>query len=289
MSVSAKVTKVTVAALFVSALGCGGATNTANTAEPSSDGDGDDVGEAYQQDIPITPQKPAPPALNEAEQKQLAGLCAAIEPDLYDAGKQGIATFESEVLNGASGEAAEKKGLEAALAFMKDKSGTLGTEAHKVCLGLFDKQMKLRLFEHEPVEQLARDTVDSCVKRAVAAFGSEKLAFDMSGSGSAGATHGPFCPDDLPVPPSLKQLPYKSSKDDWDTPAWKCLEFGLRIQQEFQIEYLAPIGALEFHCVARFLPRQGGAPIEVLRGGKVNPEGELMVAEKFLKRRMKKK
>ena len=271
---------------MVSALGCGGAATKADT--PAPGGDDDDVGEAYEQDVPITPQKPAPPALSEAEQKDLVGLCAPIEPDLYDAGKQGIATLENELLNGADDEAAETKGLAAALAWMKDKPGTLGKEAHQVCLGLFEKQMRLQLFEHEPVEKLARDTVDSCVKRAVAAFGSEKLSYDMGGSGSAAASHGPFCPDDLPVPPSLKQLPYKSSKDDWDTPAWKCLEFGMRIEQPFQIEYLAPIGELQFSCIARFLPRQGGAPVEVLRGGKVNEEGELLVAEKFIKRRMKK-
>jgi len=56
----------------------------------------DDVGEAYKQDVPITPQKPAPADLSEAEKTDLGRTCADIEPDLYEAGKQGIATLDGE-------------------------------------------------------------------------------------------------------------------------------------------------------------------------------------------------
>jgi len=34
-------------------------------------------------------------------------------------------------------------------------------------------------------------------------------------------------------------LPYKSTKDDWDTPAWRCQQFGLRPKQHFQLAYIA--------------------------------------------------
>ncbi|MBN4050441.1 hypothetical protein JYT28_01700 [Desulfobulbus sp. AH-315-M07] len=43
----------------------------------------------------------------------------------------------------------------------------------------------------------------------------------------------------------------------------------------------------EFSCIARYLPRQGGAPIELSRGGTVDDEGVLQIGKKTLKQRMK--
>lgn len=266
------------------AIGCGGAATGADA--PAGDAvEGDESVAA--QDVPITPQKAAPPDLSEQEGKELAGKCAPIEPDLYDAGKAGIAALQAELAAGTDSAAAEKKGVDAALAAMKGKTGGLGAPDVERCLALFAKQMTLRLFSFEPAEEEARMTVDSCVKRAVAAFGKETTVIDM-GDAANQASAGPFCPEDFPVPPSLGDLPYKSSGEDWETPTWKCLSFGLRTEQHYQIEYSAPRGAGEFVCIARFLPRQGGAPIELLRGGKVDTEGVLGVSDKIQRRRMKK-
>jgi hypothetical protein len=111
--------------------------------------------------------------------------------------------------------------------------------------------------------------------------------YDMGGTGTASAGAAPFCPEDFPVPASLKDLPYKSTASDWDTEAWKCLGFGLRVKQSFQIEYSAPYGTNDFQCIARFLPRQGGAPIELIRGGKI-ADGELLIEKEVTTRRMSK-
>ena len=239
---------------------------------------------AAEEDIPVTPLKPAPPGLSASEQKELGALCNPIEPLMYDAGKQAIATLDTELAKG-SGEA-EKKALDAALAMLKDQK-ELGPADHKRCLELFEKQQKLRIYEHEPAEGAARSAIKSCVERAAATFGKQSTDYDMGGTGEAVAEQGPFCPDDFPVPQSLKQLPYKSTSEDWNNNTWRCLSFGLRGEQAFQIEYSAPIGANEFNCIARYLPRQGGAPFELAQGGKANAQGELLVAKKIVKRRMK--
>lgn len=237
-----------------------------------------------EEDIPVTPLKPAPPGLSAAEQKELAALCSPIEPLMYDAGKQAIATVDAELAKGSAD--ADKKALDAALAMLKDAKG-LGPDDQKRCFELFEKQQKLRIHEHEPAEGAARSAIKSCVERAAATFGKKSVDYDMGGSGEAVADQGPFCPDDFPVPQSLKQLPYKSTSEDWNNNTWRCLSFGLRGEQAFQIEYSAPVGANEFNCIARYLPRQGGAPFELAQGGKVNEQGELMVAKKIVKRRMK--
>jgi hypothetical protein len=265
---------------------CGACGGASKGAAPPDGGSGDD-GSVGSQDVPVTPQKEGPAKLSPAEKAELGGKCAPIEPDLYDAGKAGVAALETELLNGTASDAADKKGVDAALGHMKGKNGGMGAPDVERCLVLFGKQMKRRLFDFEPYENEARMTVDSCVKRAVKAFGKESTVIDYGGAGDA-ASHGPFCPDDFPVPESLSDLPYKSSSDDWDTPAWKCLQFGLRVEQNYQVEYASARGSNEFVCITRFLPRQGGAPIELMRGGKMNDEGELLVGEKLQRRRMNK-
>ncbi len=263
-------------------IGCGGGPSSVEAPDGAGDGgEGAPVGS-----VPVTPQKEGPPALSDAEASELAGKCAPIEPDLYEAGKAGIAALEAALLDKTPSEAAEKQGLDAAVAYMQGKTGGMDGAGVSRCLELFGKQMKRRLFDFEPYEEEARMTVDSCVKRAVAAFGKQSTVIDMGGSGTA-AAQGPFCPDDFPVPADLGDLPYQSKGEDWETPTWKCLQFGLRTLQHYQVEYTSPVGSSEFVCITRFLPRQGGAPIELLRGGKMNAEGELTVSDKIEKRRMK--
>lgn len=263
-------------------IGCGGGQSSVEAPDGE---DSNDEG-APSTSVPVTPQKEGPPALSDGEAAELAGKCAPIEPDLYEAGKAGIAALEAALLDKTPSEAAEDKGRQAALAYMEGKNGGMDSAGFGRCMELFGKQMKRRLFDFEPHEQEARMTVDSCVKRAVAAFGKQSTVIDMGGSGSSTA-QGPFCPDDFPVPADLGDLPYKSKGEDWETPTWKCLQFGLRTLQNYQVEYAAPVGSSEFVCITRFLPRQGGAPVELLRGGKMNAEGELSVADKIQKRRMK--
>ncbi|MEM9693468.1 MAG: hypothetical protein AAGA56_13045, partial [Myxococcota bacterium] len=129
-----------------------------------------------------------------------------------------------------------------------------------------------------------------CTKRVYESFGKQNLSFEMgagSRPGAGGPPQGPFCPDDFPVPTSLGELPYKSSTEDWTNDTWTCLKFGLRTEQHFQMEYAAPVGENKFDCIARFVPRKGGAPWEIVRGGYINGDNELEIAKKALKRRMK--
>ena len=262
---------------------CSGAATGA--ASPDG-GDGDGTTTSGGTEIPITPEKKGQPALSADEKKEMGATCNLIEPDHYDAGKKGLAALAAELDGGTASEAAEQKALTAALAHMEGKDGGLDGADVKRCNELFAKQLKGRLFAFEPAEEEARGTVSSCVKRVESVFGKDSMVVNMGGSGDA-ASHGPFCPDDFPVPASLADLPYKSSSDDWDTTTWKCLQFGLRVEQKVQLEYLSPRGSGEFHCIARFLPRQGGAPIELVRGGKVDEEGTLLIGEKTQRRRMK--
>jgi hypothetical protein len=261
--------------------GCSGAqTDAANPEGGAGDGDGADA-------IPVTPQKEPPEGLSDDDKKELGALCNPIEPEMYDAGKQAVATLQEELAKGTASEAAEKAGLAAGVAMLREKAkGLDGTDMNR-CVALFEKGTKRRLFDHEPTEQVARDAVDTCVKRVVATAGKRDMAYDMGGTGTGTSAEGPFCPEDDPVPKTLKELPYKSKAADWDTPTWQCLGFGLRAAQAFQIEYAAPYGTNEFACTARFPPRQGGAPIELTRGGRVSAEGELQLDKKIEKRRMK--
>ncbi len=263
-------------------LACGGSQSAANTAD---DKNGEDT--ASDIAIPITPKKTGPAALTDTDKSELAGKCNLIEPDIYDANKQALAVLAEELDKGTEDAAAEKAGLDAGTKWLKGKAKGLDASDMGRCTELFVKRTARVMFDFEPAEQVARDAVKSCVTRVNATVGKNSTNYDMGGTGSATAGSGPFCPDDFPVPPSLEDLPYKSSAEDWDTAAWKCLSFGLRVEQNFQIEYAAPFGTNEFQCIARFLPRQGGAPIELIRGGKIG-DGELLVDKKLKKRRMQK-
>ncbi len=270
--------------LGATASGCG--PSPTKPKDPSTT-DGNGSGDADADEIPMTPLKTPPDALSASEKAEIGRLCNPIEPVLYDAHKAAMAALDTALLTNPNTSGAEEKALKAGLKLLAKPLEGMSQADHDRCVTLFKKRQLRRLFEFEPAEAEARDVVSTCVKRVDAVFGKENLSFDMGGTGQAGATRGPFCPDDFPVPPSLKQLPYKSTKTDWDTPTWRCLQFGLRIKQSIQVEYISARGSSEFVCVARFVPRQGGAPIEIYRGGKVNEEGELLVSPKAKKRRMK--
>jgi hypothetical protein len=262
---------------------CGGSQaqpGTADGAEPKGDGAG-------AEDLQLAPERPAPPELGDDDKKDIGGLCNMVEPDMYDAEKQALATLDDELGAGTGGDAAEQKALDAAVTAFATKAAKLGKTEAARCAAIFEKRTKRRLYDHDPTEEAARDTVDACVKRVVATFGKQTASYDMGGGTEGGGAQGPFCPDDFPVPQSLRDLPYTSKAEDWESATWKCLSFGLRAAQAFQLEYSAPAGANEFHCIARYLPRQGGAPIELRRGGKVGSDGGLVVAEKIVKTRMK--
>jgi hypothetical protein len=264
------------------AAGCGGTStppkNGGSAEQPDSGGGAENV--------PTKPERPAPPELGDDEKKDLGALCNLVEPDMYDAEKASLAALDAELAAGKSDDAAETIALETGVAQLAQKTGKLGKPDAERCAAIFEKRTRRRLYDHDPTEEAARDTVEACVKRAVATFGKQSLSYD-EGAGPGAAPQGPFCPDDFPVPPSLNDLPYTSKGEDWESPTWKCLQFGLRTEQKFQLEYSAPAGKREFHCIARFLPRQGGAPVELRRGGTVDGEGVLQVAENIVKSRMK--
>ena len=261
---------------------CGG-----GQADPTTPTAGTDNDTAAEVDFPTSPKKEGPAGLSEAERGEIGGKCNLIEPDMYDANKQALAVLAEELDKGTKDDAAEKRGLEAGMKMLKEKAKGLDASDLSRCQELFEKRTRRALFDFEPAESVARDAVKSCVTRVNATVGKNNMSYDMGGTGSATGGSGPFCPDDFPVPPKLSDLPYKSSAEDWDTAAWKCLGFGLRVEQNFQIEYAAPYGTNEFQCIARFPPRQGGAPIEIIRGGKIDNR-ELLVEKSAKRRRMKK-
>lgn len=266
-------------ALFV--VGCGGEQSDAKT--PTTEGDETSMDAS---DVPVTPEKQGPAGLDASDKAEIGGKCNLIEPDMYDANKQALLVLQEELTKGTPDDAAEKAGLDAGMKMLKEKAKGLDATDMSRCVQLFEKQTKRAMFDYEPAEQVARDAVKACVTRVNATVGKNNMSYDMGGSGKATSGSGPFCPDDFPVPPSLSDLPYTSKSDDWETPAWKCLGFGLRVEQNFQIEYAAPFGTNEFQCIARFLPRQGGAPFELIRGGKI-VDRELVVEKNLRKQRMK--
>ncbi len=262
---------------------CGGATAAR---EPSAVGRADSTnaaGTASPPELPSTPEKAAPAELTVSEASDLGSRCAPILGRLVAGHEAGIAELDR--LYAANPSAA---GIEAqAVAKGVEKLASSGLDAadEARCKELFEKQERRAIFLHEPAESEARLAVENCVRRVDAAYGKKTMTFE-EGSGDS-PRQGPFCPDDFPVPPALSQLPYKSTSSDWDTPAWRCLELGMRGEQRVQLEYLAPVGGREFSCAARYLPRQGGAPIEIVRGGRQGDDGRLGIQPKATKRRMK--
>jgi hypothetical protein len=266
---------------------CGAATKPANTADAANQDDDDDDDEDFvEAPIRVRPRDKAPPPLGDEDKRMLGGRCAAIEPVLYDAHKQALFALDVGLTKGDANDAAEKAALDAAMAYAKDRREGMAADAHERCLALFQKHERRRLFDHEPAIDEARITIDSCVRRAAAAFGSDRMVF-ATGDAAGVTQQGPFCPDDDPVPMSLNDLPYKSNKDDWDTPTWRCLKFGLRTLQRFQLAYIADPESNRFDCVARIMPRHGGTPLELSRGGKMDKKGELTVSRKLVSRKMK--
>lgn len=235
--------------------------------------------------LALRPRDAAPAKLDGKDKKTLGQVCAPIENVLYEAGKAAVARLEQGLEEGDA--KAEAKGEEAGLARLDAPQEGMSAADHQRCVAVFRKQIKRRLFDHEPAEKEARAFVTACVRRVDASFGKASMAYDMGGSGSQPVNYGPFCPDDLPIPALLKDLPYKSNKDDWDSPAWRCLTFGLRTKQSVQVEYLSERGSDRFDCIARFVSRHGGPPQEIFRRGKLNKEGELLIEKKSRRRDMK--
>jgi len=266
-------------ALFAMLTACGqppqDADTPANHEETPTDADSPAI------NVPMTPRREAPPKLTDAEKGTLGSRCGNIEPELYDAHKKAQQKLTELLEMDRTAEGQEEIALEAGLELLTKPMQGMSQSDHDVCVTLFKKDSLRKMFHFDPIDGAARSTLSACVKRVMGVFGKGQLSL---GDG-AGAARGPFCPGDFPVPLSLEDLPYESSADDWDSPTWKCLKFGLRAQQNFQFEYSSEGSA--FACIARYLPRQGGAPIELIRDGGVNDEGVLQVSKKTRRQRMK--
>ena len=231
-------------------------------------------------ELVIVPEKAAPEGLSAAEKGELSGPCMPLFTAMIEGEALGMRALDDAMRDGVAD--ADGAGVVAASARVKKTTEGLAPADHQRCVGLFERQQLRKQFDHDPAEAEARAVVDTCVKRVEAVYGKQSMAF----GDSAKSIQGPFCPDDFPVPVTLAELPYQSTKTDWDTPAWRCLQFGLRSKQRVQVEFSAPIGSGEFTCTGRYRPRQGGAPIEFVRGGKQGPEGQLLLSPKMSKRRM---
>lgn len=82
-----------------------------------------------------------------------------------------------------------------------------------------------------------------------------------------------LCPSAPPVPASLdavKERPYASTADDWNTEGWKCVRFELvGGPQVFQYELRTDAKARSYEVVARGWPVRGGPQTELYIGGKI--------------------
>jgi len=280
-------TAASCAAIVFTLSACGGSTTPASSADDASTASGDSAAngaDAISIDVPITPEKTPPADLTDDERRELGGRCNPIDPELYDAHTAARVKLEEILAANPTAENAEKNSLEPGLAKIGTKAMHGMSQAdHDACIALWKKAALRKLFAHEPAEAAARDVVNTCVKRVYDTFGDSKMSF----GGGDGSSDRPFCPEEFPIPANLSELPYESTAEDWDSPTWKCLNFGLRQQQSFQFEYRAEQDKGTFSCIARFLPRQGGAPVEVFRGGRLNADGELELQKKPAARRMK--
>jgi hypothetical protein len=94
---------------------------------------------------------------------------------------------------------------------------------------------------------------------------------------------GALCPGtDRPVPADAAKVvraPYEPTAAEWDTPAWKCLQFSMEGQPlRFQYEVRTDPKALTFELIARGSPERDGKFIELVqrgsvKGGRVEIEG----------------
>jgi len=268
-----------VAMSFVSVLAaCAG---RAAPQAPDSESAAAPSAKALADELVVAPVKPAPSDLSSSEKAELSGTCNPLLTAMIEGEALGMHALDDAFRDGNADP--DAVGLLAALERVKKSPEGLSPAEHQRCTALFEKQQRRKQYDHEPAEAEARSAVDACVKRVEAVYGKQSMAFD---DGSPAVAQGPFCGDDFPVPMKLSQLPYQSTKEDWDQPTWRCLQFGLRTKQRVQVEYLAPIGSTEFTCIGRYLPRQGGAPVELYRGGKQGAEGQLLLQPKIQKRPM---
>ncbi|MBM4358727.1 MAG: hypothetical protein FJ096_11540 [Deltaproteobacteria bacterium] len=274
--------RATLFTFAVTSFACGGAPAPVTPETPAGGASATPTAAAAPvEEIPVTPELPGPEAPTDAEKAEVAGPCSPLLTAMIEGEAAALRALDDGFRDGTAD--ADEAALKLALERVTKSRQGLGAAEHQRCLALFEKQQRRKQFEHEPAEGEARMVVDSCIKRVEAVYGKQTMAF---GDGGPGLAQGPFCPDEFPVPQKLSQLPYQSTKDDWEATAFRCLQFGLRVKQYVQFEYVSPRGSSEFQCIARFLPRKGGAPIEVVRGGKQGSEGQLLLDSKTTVRRM---
>lgn len=274
-------TRASIIPLVMAAAACGGAAPVAPTSAAPTNMAAEPTPAEAAEEFVVTPEKAGPEAPTDAEKAELSGVCSPLLTAMIEGEAAALTTLDTALRDSTPD--AEEVALKVALDRVKKSREGLTEAEHQLCLVLFEKQQRRKQFEHDPSEGEARMVVDSCIKRVEAVYGKQTMSFD---EGNVGARQGPFCPDEFPVPQKLSELPYQSTKDDWESPAFRCLQFGLRMKQHVQFEYNSPIGSGEFRCIARYLPRQGGAPFEVIRAGKQGSEGQLLLEPKATLRRM---
>jgi len=262
-----------VAALLLS-VGCGAASSSP-ARDPSAAGAAASEASAAPSATLQAPE--GPPALTANEKKEMAGSCSPIEEQLYEALKAAKRTVGERWTEEPNAAKLDEQALAAGLKLLAEP-GVLSPAEHKRCVELFTKNARHELFAFEPAEEQARASLHSCARSVDRTYGSQKMSIDVSATPGSGAAAGPrFCYDAGPVPESLTELPYQSTPEDWDTEEWRCLQFGLRTEQRFQIEYGTDETAAQWYeCIARYLPRQGGPAVELTRRGKVGEDGRLM-------------
>ena len=275
-----------VAGMALAPLGCG-TPKTPDGSDPatsSSTASGDSPKTAApnpDEGVTEVPEEGGPPKLSDAEKGMLAGDCNLLEPQTYDALKAARAMLDDAFYKDPTAALDEAAALEAAMKVVAKAPQGMSGPDHKKCVALFKKQATREIWEYEPADDTARDTLTACQKSARQAFGNKKLTFG-DGNAASGA-NSPLCESAGPVPAKLAALPYQSKGADWDTPAWRCLKFGLRAQQPFQIIYTSSDAG--FFCIARMPSRHGGPLIELRYGGKIE-EGEIKVQSKIARRRI---
>ncbi|MCC6526127.1 MAG: hypothetical protein IT373_26000 [Polyangiaceae bacterium] len=275
-------TVVTLAlAVLWGASACGSSPKTPTDGTASASAAATTGGAPAAVDSEAGPEPEGPPKLSESERGELSGACNLLEPQTYDGMKAARVAVDELYYGDPRAKANDGPPLEAALKVVAKVPSGMSPAEHKRCVELFKKQATREIWEYEPADAAARETLKACQKSAAAMFGKSKLTF---GDGSGPTSTSPFCPDGDMVPASLAELPYQSRAADWDTPGWRCMKFGLRASQPFQVAYEST--DTEFACIARYQPRGGGGPVELRLGGAVQ-DSELKLHAKVVRRRLK--
>ncbi len=213
----------------------------AKTAAPASDPGAPPAGTAAAAAAtpPSEPTEPAPAPITEAEGKELQTKCGPLQKAMMKIKGSDPEKILEEVLK---------------------KPPKMPAADLDRCTELLTRSVKL--YVASAVEVEAKLTLTRLVKGMVAAYQDKRA----------------LCPStEKPVPADLARLraePYTSTAADWESPAFRCLNFSMEGQaQRFQYEVRSDPGGKKFRVIARGFPHRNGPVVEISQEGSITEKG----------------